>query len=276
MAQRIVVHAGFHKTGTTSAQRFLRANAKVIRPHAALVLPWRLRKGPARLSARYAQYRTEQLLDAFATELDALLQDTDLGARRGLILSDENLAGRMPGRDGLTGYDAAPALLGRMGQVLRSRFGDTADIRFCLVTREPQSWIRSLWAHNLRTTRMTLDLVEFRGQMQGLIEIEPLLDRITQAVAPATLTTATLEEMSDGPEGPARLLLDQIGLPAELRDLLAPQPRRNASPEAAVTAELLAMNRSHLDDDALAQQKADLLQVAEGESTAAEGETNVG
>ena len=163
-----------------------------------------------------------------------------------------------------------------MSQVLRSRFGDTADIRFCLVTREPESWIRSLWAHNLRTTRMTLELEAFRAQIQGLAEVEPLLDRIRQAVAPATLTTAKLEEMSGGPEGPARLLLDQIGLPGENRDRLIPQPRRNASPEAAVTAELLAMNLSGLDDDALAQQKADLLQGANGESTTAEGETDAG
>ena len=268
MRRRIVVHAGFHKTGTTSAQQFLRANGALLRPHTALVLPWKLRRGAARLSARYSRFRTAQLLDEFAAELDAVLAGVDPGARRGLLLSDENLAGRMPGRDGQTGYDAAPELMGRIAQVLRQRFGAEADIRFCFVTRDAASWMRSLWVHNLRVSRLTLDLDAFCAGLRGLADAGPPLDRIGAAIAPATLHSTPLAALSGGAEGPARLLLDQIGLPAACRRQLAPQPRGNVAPEAAVADALLALNRSGLDAEALARHKAALLQPADGDTDA--------
>ncbi len=39
----VIVHAGFHKTGTTSVQRFLQANAPALKPHVTLGLNYQAR-----------------------------------------------------------------------------------------------------------------------------------------------------------------------------------------------------------------------------------------
>jgi hypothetical protein len=55
--RRVIVHAGFHKTGTTSAQHYLRANSKHIYPRSALVFPVHLANGAARMAIRYSRLR---------------------------------------------------------------------------------------------------------------------------------------------------------------------------------------------------------------------------
>jgi hypothetical protein len=109
---RIVIHAGFHKTGTSTPQAWLGAARGLLRPHAKIVpargmqallhacracstLPEPL--SPAKVAAR---------ADAFARGIAGL-------KGRALILSAEALPGRPPGRPGIDSCAAAPRPPGR-------------------------------------------------------------------------------------------------------------------------------------------------------------------
>jgi hypothetical protein len=43
MPRRVILHAGFHKTGTTSVQEFLRANRSALKKHVAIRLKPQMR-----------------------------------------------------------------------------------------------------------------------------------------------------------------------------------------------------------------------------------------
>ena len=71
--QHIVVHAGFHKTGTTAIQSFLADNGPHLWPHMALVLPGRI--GPVSKCATLHSVMQDPLtLEEYHGRLTAFLQ----------------------------------------------------------------------------------------------------------------------------------------------------------------------------------------------------------
>lgn len=253
---RIILHGGFHKTGTTSAQRFLRANGKHIYPRCALVLPGKLRKGAALYAVRYARFGTAALIDEFGRALHAVLSRIDR-RNRAVLISDENLAGRMPGREGQRGYIATPALMARAEDVICDVFGAEADVVFHFTTRAPEAWLRSTWRHNLAHGRLTLNYEDYVAMHAPDADLIGVADAVTKAVT-GRVQTANLGDLT-GPWGPAAPLIDLIGLPAHLRRRLVPQPPQNVGPPEAFADELLALNRSALSDADVARAKADLM-----------------
>ena len=254
--RRVIVHAGFHKTGTTSAQRFLRANGKHIWPRCALVLPGRLRKGAARMATRFSRLRTNGLLSEFAHDLHDVLSAIDAG-NRAILISDENLAGRMPGRDGHPDYSATPTLMAKAETVIHDVFGADADVTFHFTTRPPDAWLLSSYKHNLRTSRLVMDLGEYRETIAPAADLARVVGDV-DAATQGHISTRDLADLT-GDFGPAEPLIDLINLPAHLRKRLTPHPRFNAGPDDGMIDALLDLNRSALSDDALATAKADLL-----------------
>lgn len=256
-SRRVIVHAGFHKTGTTSAQSFLRANTRHIRPRCFLVLPGRVRKGAARMAVRYSRFGTSALLDAFGDNLHATLSALDQTSERKVLISDENMAGRMPGREGQMGYTATPELMARAEDVIYDVFGAQTDVVFQFTTRAPKSWLRSTYKHNLRTSRLVLDEAAYNDTYAPAAN----LTGVTEAVAKAVKGTVYTTDLADltGPEGTAQALIDLVGLPEHRRAKLVPQPNENMGPDDAIIAGLLALNRSKLSDDNLITAKAKLL-----------------
>jgi len=257
--RRVILHAGFHKTGTTSVQRFLLANGKHIWPRCALVLPGRLRKTAARMAVRYSRYGTKALLDQFAEDLHETLSAIDPGESRSILISDENLAGRMPGREGQLAYSATAELMARAHQVIRDVFGEDAAITTHFTLRDPNDWLLSTYKHNLRTSRLTLSEEEYT------IAFSPASD--LAAVAKTVEGDVHTSELADltGPNGAAQPLLDLIDLPDHLRARIEPQPTQNAGPSNDLMKDLLSLNRSDLSDEALKAAKAALLGKAQSD-----------
>ena len=257
---RVIVHAGFHKTGTTSAQKLLRANGKHIYPRCALVLPGRLRKGAARMAARYSRFGTDALLDQFASNLHKVLSQIER-RNRAVLISDENLAGRMPGRNSQLDYSATPALMTRAEDVICDVFGAETDVVFHFITRAPQDWLLSTYKHNLRTSRLAMDEADYLSTYSPAADLNGVAKAVTDAVTGAVCTT-DLSDL-DGPLGPATPLINHIELPMHLRKRLQSHPVQNAGPADDMIDDLLALNRSALSDDALKAAKTALLGKAE-------------
>ncbi len=255
--RRVIVHAGFHKTGTTTTQSFLWENGKHIWPSCALVLPNRIRKSAARMAMRYSRFGTAGLLDEFANDLHSTLSNMNFGRSRSVLISEENLAGRMPGRDGQRSYNATADLMLRLQQVLFDIFGTDIQLTFHFTTRAPDDWLLSTYKHNLRKSRLTLDRDAYFATYKEAANLQSVVDQVSNRLS-ATVQTADLATLN-GPEGPAAPLLDLIGLPADQRQALVPLPPKNVGPQDALIAPLLELNRSTLSDRDLSAAKKDLL-----------------
>ncbi|MCF2904849.1 hypothetical protein L0666_07610 [Octadecabacter sp. CECT 8868] len=208
------------------------------------------------MAVRFSRFGTDALLDQFGEDLRDVLSAIEV-KNRAVLISDENLSGRMPGRDGQPNYEAAPALMARAETVIREVFGTDADVVFQFTTRAPDAWLRSSYKHNLRTSRLVMDEAEYTATYRGAANLATVVQDVEQAVTGA-VHVANLKDLTGG-LGPAQPLIDLIGLPDHLGRRLTPHPAQNAGPNDGLVDDLLALNRSALSDEALKAAKMDLL-----------------
>ena len=83
MPRKIVIHAGFHKTGTSSVQAVLRANRKALMPSVAIRLKGQMQE-LMHATRGYSTYGTENALEKVRLRFDALLADLPGMPRRTL------------------------------------------------------------------------------------------------------------------------------------------------------------------------------------------------
>ena len=251
---RVIVHAGYHKTGTTSLQDFLRANRTALAPHLRYFgkADFLAAGAHARI---YAQRPFPWRLWRFRRSLRRFLSTVTPGGT--IVLSRETFSGGMPGHRKLGGalmmsYAApARALAHVIIAELRRHFGQAVDITFFYTTRDPEPWIRSVHGHLLRSIRLTQDFDAFRAQFLDLKGPRVEADEMARALTPIPVITAALEEYKSHPEGPAAAILDLLDIPTGLRARLKPAPRSNTGQSDALRAELLALNRQNLSKPAL-------------------------
>lgn len=256
MPRKIVVHAGFHKTGTSTVQAVLRANRKALMPALAIRLKGQMQE---LISATrgYSTYGTADALDKVCRRFDALLADLPGMPRRTLLLSAEELSGHMPGRGPLADYSAAPVLMYQLWQRAQVKFPKTPVV-FCYATRAPDAWQRSAWAEHVKSSGMRLDFSEFSARYPLASDLTAVVSEVRRRV-PAPVHSYALEDCADLPLGPADPVLDLCDIPDDIRATLAPQPAQNTRMDKDMLTALLAINRAHKDTDARNAAKAQLL-----------------
>lgn len=259
--QQILLHPGFHRTGTSSMQHFLWRNHEVLSPHVSLMM-LRHMKPVVRQCAHFAQTRDPLDLLELAELLDTAFNENPIPDGRHLIMSAEGLCGQMPGRPNMKDYAAASALIQYLTGYLSARF-PTANLRVILTTRTPDSWLDSVYAFQLRTSRLRLDLAEFKKTYSQAANLEAALTQIADVIAPIDVMFLPLEEAGQHPKGPGCALLDQIGVPGMVRASLLSVGRGNEGPNAQLQQRFLEINRSALDDDEVALLKS---QITEAEN----------
>ncbi|WP_165937608.1 hypothetical protein [Antarcticimicrobium sediminis] len=254
---RVILHAGFHKTGTTTLQRALHHNRRALAAHLRLVP--RDRMMPAGRSARaWSASRDPLDMALFHYELAEVMAGWDSTDPRPLVTSAEDLCGNMPGRHGVETYAAAAPLMAAIVETL-AELHPKAQPEFFFSTRAPQAWLASVHAQHLRAMRMTLSAEDFAQKFRSAADLDAVVDEIARSVAPCPVHRAALEQSAARPLGPLAPLLDLLELPENLRATLEPQPPANTAPPPDCTAELLRLNRSNMDAEALAAAKRALL-----------------
>ena len=256
--QQIVVHAGFHKTGTTSIQSFLMENGKHLWPHMALVMPARINE-ITKWATLHSVIGDPLSLEEYQFRMVEFLKTLDIGKKRHLCISSENLAGLIPGRSGKESYTRCPELMAATKQALIDVFGSDLPITFYLSTREPISWLRSSYWQNLRASDLRMDFKTYVDTHQSAADFQPVIDATRAALGSTPLLTTALEETTLMQFGPATPIIDLFPLPAATRDTLTLPAVKNTSPEPATIAQVLELNRSGLDTDTLDARKKALL-----------------
>ena len=251
---RVLLHPGFHKTGTKSVQHFLWSNGPLIWPHAALILPDRIRD-LSRLAFACTRNPEPQFLGLLGDDLRAFLSTLSLARRnkppRDIIISAENLLGPMPRGDGPP-YPAAVAILTEITAALRGAVAAT-EITIHLSLREQSAWARSLHAHHVRRLtgpRMT----DSADDLAAALARWPLRDLARMTIPGATVSATDIAALAGRTFGIAQPFVNFLRLPAATLDRLSPVPHLHRS-DPAVTDRMLALNRSALDDDGLEQAK---------------------
>ncbi len=265
---RVIVHPGFHKTGTTSLQDFLHDNRDMLAPY--LRCYGKADFPDAGAAARiYAQRPFPWRLYRFRLALRRFLQGLPEGGT--IVLSRETFSGGMPGHrriDGalITSYHQPALRLARaIIAELRRRFGQDVDITFFYTTRAREAWIESVYGHLLRSIRLTDDFAAFRARFPALASLEEEARRMAVALAPVPVVTAALEEWGNHRNGPAEALLELAGVPEEVRARLAPARRANRGQGADLQAKFLEINRRGGSRAALKTAKEKLLREAQND-----------
>ena len=259
-SRKIIIHAGFHKTGTTSLQQNLRANRAVLRPDIRLVL----RPGMTALceSARaYSRSREDYDLGLVKYEAALLVEKLQNETASTIIISSEDLSGHMPGRHRLHGYGAAPHLMGAMVMAFKTAAPDDA-ITFFFTTRTREAWLRSCYVQHLRAARMIWDEADYMKRMKTSADFAAIIDQIKREVPECEVLTTSLEEHTARPLGIAEALLGFLALDEKRRAAMVPSALRTSALPADIQAQLLALNRSDLDTAELKKAKRALIEGA--------------
>ncbi|MEO0937840.1 MAG: hypothetical protein AAFY38_06775 [Pseudomonadota bacterium] len=237
-----VIHAGFHKTGTSTIEHMLLRNAAQLKPHVAVIAGPQLTEA-VRLAKRYSAQPSGGTLEAFADTFAAAMPAPDVPT----LVSCVDLCGFMPGHPSTHGHDAFPALVRAMRAA--------GPARFAFGTRPAADWLRSLWLQNLKVQRLTDDFATFAARFAPISDLNAEAAKLEAAAGGAVLRLP-LEAGSAHPLGPAGPLLDLFEVPHEGLEL---QPALKVGLGDEAAALLLEMNRSGLPDDALRATKSDAL-----------------
>jgi hypothetical protein len=243
----VIVHAGFHKTGTTSLQKHLAQVRRAMAPYFAYYGQNDFKNAGARARI-YAQrpffHRRLRFRLSFRRFLNAI-PDADT-----IVLSRETFSGVMPGhRDwrGRTLQDYAPTTIRLCREVageLRRRFGPNTQIEFVFTVRERESWIRSVYGHLLRSIHLRESFDEFRALFPDLIDLREEAAKVAQALAPCPVHVFALENYTAHRHGTAAIIMELAGVPDAVQAKLPGAARANAGQSRDLEAQFFALNHS--------------------------------
>ena len=259
MPRRIVIHAGFHKTGTSSAQQVLRINRPLLKPYMRSLLKGVMRD-LTHAARGFSTWRDPLTLAKFSHRFEALLNRNADMPRRTLCLSAEELSGHLPGRDTLFDYSAAPILAAEMARIAVQVF-PRAELIFFYSTRAPEIWLRSAYWEHVKSSSLTMGWAEFSETYGAAADLDRIVDDIAQSL-PHKVHKSRLEDSCDLPAGPATPLLDLCGVPVDLWPKLTLPPPANEQRDEAVLLALLAVNRDYPDQEVRDAAKQAILRAA--------------
>ncbi|MFZ3582917.1 hypothetical protein ACOI1H_12180 [Loktanella sp. DJP18] len=257
---RILLHPGFHKTGTSSIQHFLWLNRDALAPYVAPVMLRHL-KPVVRMACRFSRFRNPIDLIDIVPALDQAVQEAALRPGQDIVVSCEGLLGHLPGWPGVATYGSAPTLIACYAGYFQDRYPG-ADLRVVLTTRDAAGWLFSAYRHHLRGQRLTMTADDFATTYAAAADLEGMAVAVA-AVIDTPLSTVDLSDMQGLPGGPGGAICDLMDLPATTVAALKPVGPGNAGPSEGLWRQFLDLNRSTLSDRAVQAEKTRLAQNAD-------------
>jgi hypothetical protein len=192
-ARTILIHPGFHKTGTSSIQHLLWINRILIGPHVGLLLHRHLRPA-ADICMHFSRYQNMIALADLVPAMDQIMQDhLPPGDSRDLILSCEGLSGNLPGRPDVETYAVAPILIAYLAGYFADRCPD-ANVQVVLSTRTGPEWLFSTWRHQLFTKRLQMDWPTYQDRYRDLADLGAIVNDVADPLAPVPVHELPLDQ----------------------------------------------------------------------------------
>lgn len=234
----IHIHVGPHKTGSSAIQNDLKAYASALFKKNGItpVLDpsvWHLAAAMNRLDQPEIDRNLESLAKVCETQ------------RGDLALSCEDLAGDLPGRNKTRQPYAR--LWQNLNALLQAFSQD--DLRFYFFVRDPDAWLRSAYAQNLKHRRR---FKSFAAYMKFLTDVDGLWDKIVEPLQQRLGDKFVLIPYEEDPSFSAsQALLKEIT--GELNTIVFPdRPARvNSSPPSDIIPLLEEANRSGASNEAI-------------------------
>ena len=206
-------------------------------------------------SSLFARDPEPEVEDLLREAMQALLAHYDPQDYRDLLITEEDLAGTMPGRHGKSTYDMTVAIL----TVVTEEIGKSAfaghDLQLLLTLRDTGPWARSCYSQHLRSTAMTESLDDYLKTDAAQCDLAICAQQVTEALAPIPVHLAWLEAIGDRPLGPAEAAIDLLPKLANRRDAMRPTGMSNTALPQELIDQFLALNRQDLDPMELKQAK---------------------
>lgn len=251
---RIVLHAGFHKTGTTSLQVTLEAHSKAL-AGVVQVATLKLTPGLVRATDAARSYSLNHDREALQAGMTSWVAGIPALGNRSLIVSAEDFVGHMPGRFGLVDYRAAVDTVPAAVAALRGRFPG-AEVRVLLTTRAPRPWLRSLHWQLALHPEMMLKQRRFCKEFARAADFDAVTGPLRQALAgQAEVISVPMETLVDRRLGFAEAVYDLAGLSDDLRAALSPTHAHNRRSVEGLADQFVLLNRARLPDDELERAK---------------------
>jgi hypothetical protein len=260
MPRRIIIHAGFHKTGTSTIQTTLRENRVAMKKHVALRLRWHM-KDLVAATRGYSTWRDPLTMIKVQHRFGLMMNALPGMPRRTLIISCEELAGHLPGRDDIVDYSAAPLLLYAFWEIAKERY-PAAEILIYLSTRASEPWLKSAYWEHVKASNMTMAFDDFAETYRDAADLDDMAADIASRV-PVTVYQKRLEDCVTLPLGPASPLLSLCEMPSDVMATLEPVAPENQRLGDDVLAALLEINRTYDTSDARKAAKQVILNEAQ-------------
>ncbi|MDO6484539.1 hypothetical protein [Shimia thalassica] len=251
---RMLIHAGFHKTGTSTVQKMLDVNRETLAPLAQVYLHDQLAE-TCNAARTFSAKRRSVALKKFAAGMKTFFQSLPKDDPRDIVISAEDLSGLMPGRRNQSSYGAAPLLMKAMLLSLEEALTEPPELIFYYSLRDPHSWLTSCHAHHVRVVRMTQSKEDFFADHLEAADLQHAVDRVRVAVAPHRIETAWLHDTQNAPLGPLQPIADLLQWPREICEKIKPVAPVNVGLPKPLTSEILLLNQSDLDIKALNRAK---------------------
>lgn len=237
---KIVLHAGFHKTGTTTVQNALKTNRSTLAPEIHILLKNDL---TGLIGATKGYSSSLAPLDLALISFETAQVAQTLRDHHAVIISAESLCGHIPGRDSIRDYAAAPEILrcitGAINQTLPQ-----AELTVALTVRPASDWLLSCYTQHLRASRMRSTADEYLDEFADCANLDEMARLIADAVSPTPTLVYDALASRRHRLGLLDSLLDIVQYPATKRSALAPVADANIGPSPAQLAALLEVNRS--------------------------------
>lgn len=241
---KVVVHQGFHKTGTRTLQTMLYRNRFRLKNRVIVLVPRNL-KDAGVAARRFSVVPAERALEKFRKELRQALPSLDGHSELPLLISSEEFAGMIPGRKGVWSYGQTHILAEVIWEEINRLIDNKARITFFYTSRDTADWIKSVYWQNIRGNRIQEDLCEYTELLNPGADLDGVVARVAdQMSSRADVISLNTLGLSDR-LFPVTKLLSILNVRS---DDLKPVNNLNVQPVGAAE-HFLDLNRSNMSDE---------------------------
>ncbi|MEO0343828.1 MAG: hypothetical protein AAF198_10360 [Pseudomonadota bacterium] len=242
----VVLHPGFHKSGTSSLQHFLDTNKESLHDYTN-VLSWGDFPDITKVMRPVSKFNLSILDSAYRRAFRKALAQVD--PSKHLVLSREILLGMIPGNKTILGRPitsysrTSRRLLTICLDEIQRLYGSNVTIIVLLTVRNHESWLWSVYRHLVKVNLRTGSFSRFKNEMKHFQGVHGEADKLIAAFPDIQVLKSRLEDVASKPFGHAQIVLDLLDIPQSVRATLQGAERKHIGIPENRIEELIQINR---------------------------------